>query len=188
MWFYNRPDPEIVEEAQQKYEEMELALRANRHNDARFAADAAWMAEHNGAQVLGMGTHKSMLAQMGVDTSREKKLRTVYALATERGVWDIAQTVPVDRAYKILKSKKEGDDHVWVVSDEDLGAWFADAQVLSTTDFNRKYAEAFGGTRHRKRFAINGAVQVYEIEPGDPDGMDADVVIDGGKVVKGEVG
>ena len=188
LWFYNRPDKDLVDEANERFHMMEEALLANRNNEANFAENSFWMKEHDGASILGLGTHKAMLAQMHASTARDERLRTIYERALDRGVWNQAKQIDPDQAYKLLKRIKQDGDYEWLIPSDKLNGWFADALALSPGDFHRKYTEALGQTRPRKRFAINGAVQMYEIEAGDPDGMDADVVIDGGRVVKGEVG
>lgn len=187
LWFYNRPDKDLVEEADGRFHAMEEAIKANKHNMAKFAENSVWMKEHDGANILGLGTHKSMIAQIGANTALDHKYRSIYERATARGVWNRIQQIDPDRAYKILKGARVGDDYEWLILDDDLERWMGDAEALSTADFNRVFSDSFGHHRRQKRFAVNGAVQMYEIEPGDPDGMDAEIVIDGGEVIKGEV-
>lgn len=184
MWFYTRPDPEMSGPCHADLSWLTEWWKRRRGEEWEASIRLMRLKQNEGYRHLGAKSHKAMLSGAGTDTALCKRLEETMRNAIEKEVQDKIILLDSDRAAKIL-------DHV---PQEHLGRVLIDVSGMSKADYIAWYDEHIrkaGSIKPIKRHAItvdrNGAVlQDYEVEPGDPEqGMDADVVIDGGQVVKG---
>jgi len=185
MWFYDRPNPELLEECHEDRQWLQQWASERMAHDWEAAVRLSRLKMNQAWKHLGEPSMKALVAGTSFDTGYADSLRNTFEKSCEFDVQDVAVLCRPEWAAKILKAAAAG---------KELPGGLRGALVaisgMSATDFGVFYDEHVRGTRHKKRVGVNkGAdcVYQYEIEPGDPDPEDYDWVIEG-HVVKGKVG
>jgi len=183
IWFYERPDPEMSAMCHEDYVWLEGWWRRRRGEEWEASVRLARLKDQSAWKHLGEKSHKALVAGAGADTVLCERLEKAMRQAIIMEVQDQVILVDSDRVAPILRH----------IPRERLEAVLIDVSGMSKADYIVWYDENIKSSKPVNRHAItvdqDGAIlQDYEVESGDPtQGMDADIVIDGGRVLKGEV-